>query len=280
MKSKLITTLKEKSTYGIDNLKSLERAIQNNEPITFYSWECPPRQIIRDTKNGKWVTFDVDIKGVVNGKMLDKYTEIPRLILQSKEEKWFMTTVLSTYENASYIKIIADTNAKYLYIKSYEILGEKKIQTLSKTFKTNLETKAKELWRQKAPKFYLYTEFQEKLKDEYEMFYNYVYKSFQNGKSKLVEKDISKAWYKCMFNHIGYSKTDKSEREDVMKRAIASYAAEGMLFEMLKTNRTLPNPIWVNWEETPNLSKASNILRKRYGLDELPIIYFMQKEEI
>ena len=64
---------------------------------------------------------------------------------------------------------------------------------------------------------------------------------------------------------------------DVLKRGIATYAAEGMLFEMFNKTKIIQNPIWINWEDEPDMAEASNILRVRYGLNKLPIIYFVPK---
>jgi len=112
---------------------------------------------------------------------------------------------------------------------------------------------------------------------DYEMFFNFIYKSFLKDKSELVSSDILDAWKDCMINHIGMTKKDKIEQLNVMKRVIASYAAEGMVFEILNRSKILPNPVWVNWEEIPNMAKTTNILRLRYGIEPMPIIYFVQK---
>ncbi len=278
MKNKLIKLLNGKSTYKPVNIQAIVGAMERNEEITFYSWECPPRQIVQSKKFGQFVNFDVDIKKVVNGQLLDKFTEVPRITSQGKKELWFIKNILSKYKRAKYIKIIADTNAKYLYIKSYKILGETKMNFLSNKFKKLLEIKSKRIFTKYDLKFYLYTEFQRRFVYEYEMFYKLVYESFKNTRSKFVNKEIYKAWYECMFNHVGYTKKDKLERLDVLKRGIATYAAEGMLFELLNKSKMIPNPVWINWEDKPDMAEASNILRLRYGLNKLPIIYFIPKE--
>lgn len=277
MTNKVIKTLLKNSTYKPDGLEAIKKAVNNNEPITFYSWECPPRQIVENGKLGRWVTFDVDIDSIVDGKMLDEFTEVPWITLETEKEKWFINKILPLYKKANYIKIIADTNAKYLFVKSYKILGGKKIRHLSYKFKISLEKKAKKLFGNKSPDFVLYTKLQKAFEKEYETYFNFVFNSFSGIKSDLVGKSINKAWYDCMFNHIGYSKGDKIELEEVMKRAIASYAAEGVLFEILDRAGTFPNPVWVNWEEKPSLARASNILRQRLGLNKLPIVYFIGK---
>lgn len=276
MKSKAIKLIKERSTYPTDNLKFIKSALRSKKPVSFFSWECPPRKIIVDNKNGRWVTFEVNIKDIVNGKKLDDYTEIPRITSKPEQERWFINKVLPKFENSRYIKIIADTNAEYIYRRSFEILGKKIIVKLSEIFKKELEIKTKKLLGNQTPQFYLYTKFQKIYKRRYNQYYYLVYNSLSKTNSKLVKPNIYKAWYKCMFDHIGFSEKDKEEREDVMKRAIASYAAEGMLFELLNKKGVLPNPVWVNWEEKPNLARASNILRKENGIEALPIIYFVK----
>lgn len=270
---KQLNKIKEKFTYPPQNWERLEYLWKNNKPISFYSWECPPRQIKKDKKNGRWVNFDVDIKSVVEGKKLDKFTELPRLTSQWKKEKWFIETITSKNPNATYKKIIADTNGLYLYTKSKKILGEKKIKLLSNKFRDCLIVKSKELLINDCPKIVLYTDLQKKYRDEYEMFFKLVYDSFDKNK-KLIPKRLFDYWMDRMINHIGLSDKDRKEKLKIMKRVISSYAAEGILFELLSISGDFCNPVWVNWEEKPESTQTTELLRSRYGLDSIPVVYF------
>ena len=270
----MLRNIKSKFTYPPQNWKRLEYLWKNDKPISFYSWECPPRQIVTDKKNGRWVNFDIDIESIVDGRKLDKFTELPRLTSQWKKEKWFIETIISKNPNASYTKIVADTNGLYLYTKSKKILGKKKIAQLSNKFKDCIEEKSKELLGASSPNIVLYTDNQKKFKDEYEMFFKLAYRSFVKNK-RLVPQKLLDYWMDRMINHIGLSDKDKVERLDTMKRVIASYAAEGILFELLSISGDLKNPVWVNWEEKSESAQTTELLRCRYGFEPLPVIYFV-----
>jgi hypothetical protein len=249
---------------------------EENKPISFYGWECPPRQIQEDKKYGRWVNFDIDIKSVVQGKKLDKYTELPRLTAQWKQENWFIETLINKNPDVSYSKIIADTNGLYLYKKSRAILGEKKIRKLSKKFQVLLEKRSKKLLEKNSPPIILYSSLQKKFKTEYNMFFNLVYKSFDKKINQIVPQNIINYWMNRMVRHVGLTDKDRKERVDILQRVIASYAAEGMLFVLLNQDRIMPNPVWVNWEEKPESTKTTELLRERYGLKSIPVIYFVK----
>lgn len=274
MNKTTLNKVKSEFTYPPQSWDTLVGLWKNDEPISFYSWECPPRQIKVDKKNGRWVNFDIDIKSIVEGKKLDEFTELPRLTSQWKKEKWFIETIVNQNPNATYTKIIADTNGIYLYTKSKEIMGEKKISFLSSKFKRYLESKSKELLGNSSPNLVLYTKFQGKFKREYEMFFDLISGSIEAGDG-IAPKELLDYWMDRMINHIGLAEKDKQERLDVLKRVIASYAAEGMVFELLNNSNILPNPVWVNWEEKPESAQTTELLRERYSLSPIPVIYFV-----
>ncbi|OGM63603.1 hypothetical protein A2961_04515 [Candidatus Woesebacteria bacterium RIFCSPLOWO2_01_FULL_39_21] len=272
-----LNKLKKNMTYPPDGWDRISKLWNNNSPVSFYSWECPPRQIQENKKYGRWINFDIDIESVISGKKIDNYTELPRLTSQPEKELWFIKEVVQKNSKASYIKIIADTNGLYLFVKTKNILGNKKIRDLSNKFRDLLTKKAKELLGQFSPEIILFTKIQKPFKKEYEMFFNLIYQSFNTvTKSSFVTQEILDAWMDCMINHIGLTSKDKKERVDVLKRVIASYAAEGMLFELANRFGEMPNPVWINWEEKPELAKTTNILRQRYGLENIPTIYFVR----
>ncbi|KKR30833.1 hypothetical protein A2715_01895 [Candidatus Woesebacteria bacterium RIFCSPHIGHO2_01_FULL_39_32] len=274
MNKKILNKIKDKFTYSPQNWSKLANLWEYNEPISFYSWECPPRQIREDKKYGRWVNFDVDIKSVVGGKKLDKFTELPRLTSQWRKEKWFSENIIQKNSEATYTKLIANTNGLYLYPKSKKILGEEKIKSLSKKFKKILEKRAKKLLGKNSPKIVLYTELQNIFKVEYEMFFKLVYRYLSNKENAIIPKSIIDYWTDRMISHVGLTKQDEKEKLIILKRVIASYAAEGIIFALLDNTKIMPNPVWVNWEEKPESSQTSEILRKRYGLDSIPVIYF------
>ncbi len=278
MDVKTLNKIKSKFTFPPQNWNRILKLWENDQPITFYSWECPPRQIKNDKKYGQYVNFDLDIASIVNNKKLDNYTELPRLTTQWQQEKWFIKTIVKPNLQASYLKIIADTNGLYLYPKSKKILGEKKIASLSLKFKLLLEKKSKTLLKAYSPPIYLYTYFQQKYKTEYETFFNLLINDFDRKQPQIIPQNIIDYWTTRIPTHVGLSEKDQQETADLLKRVIASYATEGMLFELLNQSSLMPNPVWINWEEPPPSVQTTEILRSRYGLKPLPVIYFVKSE--
>lgn len=276
MDLKQLNKIIKKFTYPPQNWERIKYLWQKDEQITFYSWECPPRQIQYDSEGERWVNFDIDIDLVVNGKKLDKYTELPRLTTQPEKEKWFINTIIEANPKATYIKLIADTNGLYLYKRSREILGDKKIKDLAQKFQSLLILKANVLLPTNSPKIVLYSSLQKNFRPEYEMFFNLVFRGFDKKESELVSNNIINYWADRINYHVGLTKKDRSEREDLLKRIIASYAAEGMLFQLFSQSGIMSNPVWVNWEERPESSRTTEILRERYGIMKLPTIYFVE----
>lgn len=273
----ILAKLESRFTFKPEGWEEVALWWKNDFPISFYSWECPPRQIQTTKKYRRWVNFDIDLKSVVNGKKLDQFTELPRIITQPDKEKMFIESIININPKVTYTKIIADTNAPYLFVKSQKILGKERIRWLSREFKNLLEIKTTKLLGENKPNFSLYSSLQKGFKKDYEMFFQFIYKSFAGNNSPFVPREILIAWTECMVNHIGLTEEDKKERLDILKRVIASYAAEGMVFQLLSIAKIMPNPVWVNWEEEPNLATTTQILRKRYGLKPVPIIYFASK---
>ena len=275
MNTKNLEKIRKRFTYPPENLDKLINLWKEDKPISFYSWECPPRQVQEDEKNGRWANFDVDIEKVVQGKKLDKFTELPRLTFAWKKEKWFIENVIRKNPKASYTKLIADTNGLYLYIKSKKILGEKRIISLSKKFKKLIEGRSRELLGENSPKIILYTDLQNNFKNEYEEFFNLVYKSLEKKNQQLISQDLVNYWKERLIVHIGLDQKDRSQKLDILKRVIASYASEGMVFSLLDQKGIMPNPVWVNWEEKPESVQTTEILRGRYGIACIPVIYFV-----
>lgn len=274
MNIKILNKIKKLWTYPPENWERVLYWWKNDLPITFYSWECPPRQIKIDKDYGRFIDFDVDIEAVVSGKKLDQYTEIPRTNARLEDEKWFIKTIVLQNPKTKYLKLIADTNAYYLYPKSIKVLGEKKIAVLSRRFLNALKKFSCQNLDSKWPKFVLFTLVKRKYEDEYEIYFDLIYKSFDNNlSSKYVGQKIIDYWKARMTKHVGLEAKMTKEKADLLKRVISSYAAEGMIFALAQSDKMMPNPVWVNWEEPPLSGNSTEILRKRIGLDSIPKIY-------
>lgn len=274
MKIKALNKIKKFWTFPPENWEQVKFWWKNDLPISFYSWECPPRRVTEDKKFGKFVNFDIDIKKVVWGEKLDSYTEIPRINTRREEEKWFVENIILKSKNSTYIKFIADTNAIYLYPKSLKILGRPKIGKLLLEFKAELEKFSSLKINQKFPKFLLFTEIQKRFKKEYNDYFNLIMKSFTCSlTSDFVPLKTLKYWESRIIKHVGLTPQMKKERQDLLKRVIASYAAEGMVFYFASRTGRFPNPVWLNWEEKPISGKTTEILRKYFGLEPIPKVY-------
>lgn len=277
MNARSLNKLKIKFTHPPLNWAKLVELWESDQPITFYSWECPPRQIQQDPKLGRYVNFDVDIKSIVNGKRLDEFTELPRLTSQPDNERWFIEIIKSN-PNTRYVKIIADTNGLYLYPKSLKIFGRTKIKKLSKKFQDLLTERSWDLFRSDSPEIILYSDLQNKFLKEYDLIFYLIYTSFKGKKSKLVPRTIINQWFGRLDNHIGLTRRDQIERLDTLKRVVSSYVAEGVIFDLLDKSGVFPNPVWVNWEEPLNNVATVEISHNQFGLLMPPVIYFLKKE--
>lgn len=271
-----LLNIKNKLRSGSQNWERFEQLWNSNKPISFYNWECPPRQKAKD-KNGTWINFDIDIEAVVGGKKLDEFTEFPRLTSQVENERWFLELVNSR-ANTNYTKIIADTNALYINPKSIKILGDKKIAKLSLRFKKALEQTRNALLKAKSPKIILYTDLKKGFAKEYDLFFNLIYQSFNNTGSPFVPNNIYKHWVNRVTEHVGLTEKEKAEKYDAVRRSISTYAAEGMIFNLLNQSGLMPNPVWANFEEPPENGQSTEILRVRYGIASLPILYFFKED--
>ncbi len=273
MNQKTLNRIKNRLTYPAQNWEGFVELCNNKQKISFFSWECPPRQIATDPILGRWINFDIDIQTVVNGKKLDKFTELPRLTTQIENEKWFQNSIVASNSQFTYTKIVADTNGLYLFPKSSQILGKTKIKRLSEEFARLLMGRAVKIYGPTTPKVILFTSLMAPYKKEYQLFFDLIYTNI-----KLVPRNIYLYWMNRLINHVGLdSKADKVERVEILKRVIASYAAEGMIFSALQQTSIFPNPVWVNWEEKPQSAQTTEILRSRYGISLLPVLYFLSE---
>ena len=113
-----------------------------------------------------------------------------------------------------------------------------------------------------------------KYKKEYEKYFYEALKIFNLGTDKLVSRKIWKLEMQHLENHIGLQKMGEREKEKFAQRVIASYAAEGMVFDLLSKQRNLSNCVWLNvGEATTEVIKITNCLKVRKNLEKLPMIF-------
>ena len=273
----ILETIEKNSQRPIENKgllkKYLKQSIDGGEIITFYNWECPPR-ILSVDKNGEiFVNYCVDTDKIFKGKKIDKYTEIPRAIKEKDSENKMLSVLLSLGLKIRFIKVIADTNAYYLTPNSLKIIGKKKIQSALFDFKSKIKEVSEKNYIIN-PRIYFFSKLMLKYKKEYEKYFYEALKIFNLGTDKLVSRKIWKLEMQHLENHIGLQKMGEREKEKFAQRVIASYAAEGMVFDLLSKQRNLSNCVWLNvGEATTEVIKITNCLKVRKNLEKLPMIF-------
>ncbi|MBU4351059.1 hypothetical protein L6250_02755 [Candidatus Parcubacteria bacterium] len=265
----------------IENQNRLRNILKESfidcKTVSFYDWECPPRQIQTEENGLKWVNFNVDLKSVVAGKKLDYYTELPKIVSKTKLIKKILDILDTSGIKYMFYMLVADTNALYLYPDSAKRIGYSCIKKLSLRFRDLLQEKADILYGRNKIRVILYTCLQDKFKREYERNFRMVYRDLNSRKNLIVPQSILKDWRKYLIGHVGLANGLEKQKEDLAKRVIASYAAEGIVFSFLDKSRIFPNPTWVNLEEPFFTGATTELLRKRQDISPFPKLYFSRK---
>ena len=140
MNQYIFEQIQKKSIKKIQNPEALKKYIQQSLiqgiPITFFNWECPPRFL----DNGA-VNYLVDLNKIFAGKKIDKYTELPRVVEQSRKEIRILNFLNSLGIKYRFIKIIADSNAYYLTPGSLDKFSREKIIKVYLRFKEKINNR-------------------------------------------------------------------------------------------------------------------------------------------
>jgi len=261
-----------------NRLKNIfKKSFINRETVSFYDWECPPRQIKTERDGSKWVNFNIDLKSVVAGKKLDRYTELPKIVSKTKLIKEILKALDASRLKYKFYMLVADTNALYLYPDSVKKIGYDRVKKLSLHFQNLLQKKSNIFYGQNKIRVVLYTDLQGKFKEEYERSFGVINHDLNSKRNSIVPQNILKEWYKYLIGHVGLTKDLEKQKEDLVKRVIASYAAEGIVFRLLDKSKVFPNPVWINLEEPFFSGATTELLRERQGISPFPKIYFKKK---
>lgn len=255
----------------------LKESFTDGKIVSFYDWECPPRQIKTEKNGSRWVNFDVNLKSVVAGKKLDYYTELPKIVSKTKLIKKILRVLDVSGLKYKFYMLIADTNALYLYPDSANKISYNRIKELSLRFRDLLQKRADIIYGNGKIKVILYTALQDKFKKEYERCFKIIYQDMDFKRFSFVQRKILKDWRKYLIGHVGLTKGLEKQKEDLAKRVIASYAAEGMVFSLLDKSRVFSNFVWINLEEPFFSGATTELLRKRQGMFPFPKLYFSGK---
>jgi len=276
MEQNIINQIAKISVQNIENINLIEKYLSESEklgtPVTLFNWECPPRFIDKTDPNNPFVSFNVNLSELELGKKIDTFTEVPRVVKNNSDEVKILKYLLSLCNNIKFVKLIADTNVIFLYPESKAILGEELITTKIAEFK-NLIIKNTTSYPVKTEVFLFWKLLKKyNLESIYIEAFNFAYNKLKSNNQKLIYKSIIKKQIKRTKNHIGIDNPEWSK--EISLRTIASYGAEGIVFNDLSKNKELKNCIWMNIEEVDKRTiEITNFLRKFYKLESLPMIF-------
>lgn len=253
------------------NMKELEEKIKKlkTKSPSFFDWECPPRQLRKGKDGSTWFDFDLDLEKSVGGEKIDNFTELSKLVTKKDETKAILDLIEKGFGQKQFLKLIADTNWLYLYPESLRRTGVTRLSEISERFEDLLQKKADQLYGEGRVKVINFTRLQEKLKTDYDRAFYDVLNNFE----EIVPEKLQTQWEKRLISHVGLSEKQRREGRALAQRVIASYAAEGIVFELLDKSGILPNPVWISLDEPSFAGETTEILRKRKGLPPLPKIF-------
>lgn len=239
-------------------------SLNSGKVITFFNWECPPRFL----ENGQ-INYLVDLDKIFRGQKIDKFTEIPRVVEQQNKEIRILKYLNKLKLNYRFVKIVADTNADYLTPESIDMYGRDNVANSFNDFKNRIKTK---LGGYPAPvEIYFFTELMSDYVELYKKSFNQAYGLLKSGRN-LVLKQALQQQIERTREHIGIE--DPIQAKEFSIRTIATYAAEGVVFDMLSQTKNFSNCIWLNIEEVNDRTiQITNYLRNRRNIGPLPMLF-------
>lgn len=262
--------IESKSLFKRYILESLE----GKNLITFYNWECPPRILDVDEKGKTFVDYCVNLEKVFRGEKIDDYTEIPRIVEEKKKEIEILRFLKSLGLKFRFIKLIADTNAYYITPYSLEVSGEEGIEETFLRFKRKIGTILKKDYKFIETKAYLFTTLLKEYRKEYENAFVEALKILDSDVSRLINLVTWNQQKRYIKGHLGFKEDQQKKIIDITKKTIATYGAEGAIFDLLSKTEGFSNCTWINIEEANKRTiEITNCLRKKKGISELPIIF-------
>lgn len=258
----LIENLTKISVLPIENIQLLKKYFKETEDkkLIFFDWECPPRFVDKN-KNKEFINYLVDLKPIFKKKKIDQYTEIPRILNNriTKTSKLFRKNNLQF----NFLIFIADLNAELLTPFSNKILGKNTIKKNFQNFKKLLEQQTEQYYFPIEVIFFSDFLKSNRLYGTYKKVYQKILKNL------IADSKIKKIWQEQIQRtekHLGL--TDKQQIKEIAQKTIASYAAEGLIFELLE--KKSKNFVWFNTSETDNRTIIiTNLLRK----EKMPMIF-------
>lgn len=248
--------------------EKLNQISDSEKDVSFFDWECPPRVKKVDSDGKIWFDFDLPLEKIVDGEMIDEFTELPKIITKEKETREILE-LLKEREALPLTKFVADTNWLYLYPETLKRMDLGRLKEISNRFVQLLQQKADEMFGVGMIKMVNYTDVQDRFRSDYEAAFETIMKEYDY----LVPEGNKRAWEEFIVPHVGLQPEEIEYRKGLTKRVIASYAAEGIVFDLLEQNRIFSNPFWICLDEPEFVGDTTEILRKEKEIDPFPKIF-------
>lgn len=261
-----IRPIENRALFGRYVLESLNQ----NIPVTFYNWECPPRRISKAKNGAEFIDYNINLKNIFAGKRMDVYTELPRVIERRMEEIKILTFLRELDFPCRFVKLVADTNAYYLTPESLRITGKENILKKFSEFKI-LITQQVSSYPLKT-NVRLFTELMSPFADTYKNVYGTSLKILRREPKSLLSKDLLREQKVRTRQHIGIK--NQSWNVGFSFRTISTYAAEGVVLSLLSDTKDFSNCVWLNNHEIDERTiKITNCYRRKIGLADLPMVF-------
>lgn len=261
----ILAKIERKSKLPIQNKKAVGFYIKKGERITFFDFECPPRFIDRDCQGREFANYLVDLKSIFQKGKIDQFTELPRVIRNRTKEVKILRFLKSSGLNFCFVKIVADTNLNYITPETTEIIDTERIKKRFKEFRNRVQKAARSY---PVPvKVILFSDLIKNFQTEYDSAFSKAFRLLK--KEKLISNKILQAQIRRTKKHVGL----RQRILEFSQRTIATYAAEGIVFDLLSKTKNFPNCVWLNFEEADKRTVAIiNCLRRKSGLGNLPMV--------
>lgn len=269
---KILEKIKNLSLRPIENeqafKKYLTESLENGKLITFYDFECPLREVKKDLQGNEYINYLVDMKKVFSGQRLDMFTELPKVVENKKREIRILNLLKDLGLNFRFVKIIADTNLKHITPESLNYIDSQKVSETFLEFKNKIVQKVKDY--PVAVEVVFFTELISELNQKYLIFLNQANRKLEIN--RLVGKKIIDLENERIREHVGI--VSNSFCSEFSLRTIATYAAEGVIFEFLTKTEAMSNAVWFNlYEIDERTIVITNALRKIKNLGSLPMVF-------
>jgi hypothetical protein len=260
----IIQQIETKQKMPMQNKALILKYLKSGKTITFYDFECPPRFIDQDKSGKIFINYLVKLNKIFEKEKIDHFTEIPHCIKNQTREIKTIKFLQSLGINFRFAKIIADTNLDYITPNSKKILGKKKIKNNFQKFKKLIQKQCQKYSIE--VRIVLFSDLIKNFKKDYQSAFNYALKN------NLISAKILKEQIKRTQQHIGIKNQD--EAIEFSRRTIATYAAEGIVFNKLSQTKNFSNSVWLNMDESNKRTIViTNSLRKKRKIGPLPMIF-------